>query len=64
MTAQLTSFAILMGAFLALLAVGVPVFFAMGLAAVAAIAASGGQVPLNVIALHPGRIEEGLLRLS
>ena len=50
MTQQLLQFGVLMGAFLAFLALGVPVFFAMGLAALAFIAATGGQVPLNVLA--------------
>src|SRR3954469_13438184 len=50
MGAQLLQFSILMGAFLAFLAVGVPVFFAMGLASLAFVLASNGQVPLNVLA--------------
>lgn len=47
---QLVAFLALMTAFLVLLALGVPVFFAMGLAAVAFILVAGGQVPMNVIA--------------
>jgi tripartite ATP-independent transporter DctM subunit len=50
MTAQLLQFALLLGAFLGFLAIGVPVFFAMGLASVVFIVAAGGQVPLNVLA--------------
>ena len=50
MSAQLLQLGILMGAFLALLALGVPVFFSMGLAALVTILASDGQVPLNVLA--------------
>ncbi len=49
MTPQLLQFAILLGAFLCLLAVGVPVFFAMGLASMVFIVAAGGHVPLNVL---------------
>ncbi len=47
---QLVAFLVLMAVFLALLALGVPVFFAIGLAAVAFILAAGGQVPMNVVA--------------
>jgi tripartite ATP-independent transporter DctM subunit len=54
---QLAAFLILLGAFLALLAFGVPVFFAMGLAALAFIAATGGAVPLNVI---PSSMVQGI----
>jgi len=54
---QLAPFLVLMGAFLALLLLGVPVFFAMGLAAVAFILATGGQVPMNVI---PSSLVQGI----
>lgn len=47
---QLVMFALLMGAFLAFAAIGVPVFFAMGLAALVFVLFSGGAVPLNVLA--------------
>jgi len=50
MTAQLLMLALLLGAFLLFMGLGVPVFFAMGLAAMAFIVATGGQVPLNVMA--------------
>lgn len=50
MLEQLLPFCVLMGAFLALLALGVPVFFAMGLSSLSFILAMGGQVPLNVLA--------------
>lgn len=50
MTGQLLQFCVLMGAFLAFLALGVPVFFAMGLAALAFVLTTGGQVPFNVLA--------------
>ncbi|UCE32220.1 MAG: TRAP transporter large permease [Burkholderiales bacterium] len=50
MTAQLLQFAVLMGVFLATLALGVPVFFSMGLASLAFILTTGGSVPLNVLA--------------
>ncbi len=50
MTQQLLQFCVLMGAFIGLLAFGVPVFFAMGLASLAFIAAAGGQVPYNILA--------------
>jgi C4-dicarboxylate transporter DctM subunit len=50
MLQQLLPFCVLMGAFLALLALGVPVFFAMGLASLSFILAMGGQVPFNVLA--------------
>jgi tripartite ATP-independent transporter DctM subunit len=43
-------FGLLMAAFLAFAVLGVPVFFAMGLAALLFILASGGAVPLNVLA--------------
>jgi tripartite ATP-independent transporter DctM subunit len=44
------SFALLLGAFLAFLALGVPVFFSMGLASMVFILVQGGSVPLNVLA--------------
>lgn len=47
---QLAAFLVLLVAFLALLGLGVPVFFAIGLSAMAFILAAGGQVPMNVIA--------------
>ncbi len=50
MSAPLLQFCVLLGAFIGFLALGVPVFFAMGLASLAFIAATGGQVPLNVLA--------------
>ncbi len=50
MTPQLLHFALLLGAFLVLLAIGVPVFFAMGLASMIFIAATAGQVPYSVLA--------------
>lgn len=50
MSAQLLQFCVLIGAFLALMVAGVPVFFAMGLASLAFILATGGQVPMNVLA--------------
>ncbi len=50
MIAQLIPFCVLMGAFLAFLMIGVPVFFAMGLASLAFIASTGGDVPYNVLA--------------
>jgi tripartite ATP-independent transporter DctM subunit len=50
MTAQLLQLALLLGAFLAFMAFGVPVFFAMGLSSLVFILATGGQVPLNVMA--------------
>jgi len=50
MTAQLLQLALLMGAFLAFMAFGIPVFFAMGLSSLVFILATGGQVPLNVLA--------------
>jgi tripartite ATP-independent transporter DctM subunit len=43
-------FALLLGSFLALLATGLPVFFAMGLASLIFILFQGGSVPLNVLA--------------
>lgn len=46
----LLGFALLLGSFLAFLALGVPVFFAMGLASLVFIVAQGGAVPLNVLA--------------
>ncbi len=50
MTAQLLELCLLLGSFLAFLALGVPVFFAMGLSSMALILAQGGAVPLNVLA--------------
>lgn len=50
MLQQLLPFCVLMGAFLALLVLGVPVFFAMGLASAAFIVSMGGHVPYNVLA--------------
>ena len=50
MTAQLLQLALLLGAFLGFMALSVPVFFAMGLSALVFILATGGQVPLNVLA--------------
>ena len=50
MTAQLLQLALLLGAFLAFMALGIPVFFAMGLASLVFILATGGAVPLNVLA--------------
>ena len=50
MLEQLLPFCVLMGAFLVLLAIGVPVFFAMGLASLSFIVAMGGQVPYSVLA--------------
>lgn len=50
MTQQLLQFCVLMGAFVGFLAIGVPVFFAMGLASLAFIAATAGQVPWNILA--------------
>jgi C4-dicarboxylate transporter DctM subunit len=50
MTAPLLQLALLLGAFLAFMAFGVPVFFAMGLSSLVFILATGGQVPLNVLA--------------
>lgn len=50
MLQQLLPFCLLMGAFLGCLALGVPVFFAMGLASLSFILAMGGQVPFNVLA--------------
>lgn len=47
---QFLMFGLLMGAFLAFALLGVPVFFAMGLAALVFIALSGGAVPLSVMA--------------
>ncbi|MDB5872094.1 MAG: hypothetical protein JWQ07_1536 [Ramlibacter sp.] len=47
---QILMFALLMGAFLAFALVGVPVFFAMGLASLVFILFTGGAVPLNVLA--------------
>jgi len=49
-SAPLIQFCVLLGAFVGFLALGVPVFFAMGLASLAFILAAGGQVPLNVLA--------------
>ncbi|MGH7006334.1 MAG: TRAP transporter large permease subunit, partial [Alphaproteobacteria bacterium] len=49
MTAQLLELCLLLGAFLGFMGLGVPVFFAMGLSAMAFIFAAGGQVPLNVM---------------
>ena len=46
----LAQFGALLAAFLAFLALGVPVFFAMGLSAAVFILLSAGQVPLNVLA--------------
>lgn len=50
MTAQLLELCLLLGSFLVFLALGVPVFFAMGLSSMALILAQGGAVPLNVLA--------------
>ena len=47
---QVAMFALLMGAFLGFALLGVPVFFAMGLASLVFILASGGAVPFNVLA--------------
>jgi tripartite ATP-independent transporter DctM subunit len=47
---QALMFALLMAAFLAFALLGVPVFFAMGLAALVFILFTGGAVPLNVLA--------------
>ena len=47
---QILLFGLLMGAFLAFAAIGVPVFFAMGLAALVFVLCSGGAVPVSVIA--------------
>ena len=47
---QILMFGVLMVAFLAFAAIGVPVFFAMGLAALVFILFTGGAVPLNVLA--------------
>ena len=49
MTAKLLELCLLLGAFLGFMALGVPVFFAMGLAAMTFILA-GGEVPLNLMA--------------
>jgi C4-dicarboxylate transporter DctM subunit len=46
----LLQFGLLLGSFLVLLALGVPVFFSMGLAALVFILFQGGSVPLNVLA--------------
>jgi tripartite ATP-independent transporter DctM subunit len=46
----LLQFGLLLGSFLALLALGVPVFFSMGLASLLFILVLGGGVPLNVLA--------------
>ena len=43
-------FGLLMVAFLAFAMIGVPVFFAMGLAALVFVLLSGGAVPMNVLA--------------
>ena len=43
-------FSLLMAAFLAFAVIGIPVFFAMGLASLVFILFSGGAVPLNVLA--------------
>ncbi len=47
---QILMFALLMGAFLGFALLGVPVFFAMGLASLVFILCTGGAVPLNVLA--------------
>lgn len=47
---QVLMFMLLMVAFMAFALVGVPVFFAMGLAALVFVLCSGGAVPLNVLA--------------
>jgi tripartite ATP-independent transporter DctM subunit len=47
---QLLMFGLLMAAFLVFAMMGVPVFFAMGLAALVFVLFSGGAVPLNVLA--------------
>ncbi|MBT9486074.1 MAG: TRAP transporter large permease [Rubrivivax sp.] len=47
---QIGMFGLLMGAFLVFAAIGVPVFFAMGLAALVFVLLSGGAVPLSVLA--------------
>jgi tripartite ATP-independent transporter DctM subunit len=46
----LLQFAVLLGAFLAFLAAGIPVFFAMGLASVVLILLHGGELPLSALA--------------
>jgi tripartite ATP-independent transporter DctM subunit len=46
---QILMFGLLMGAFLVFAAIGVPVFFAMGLAALVFILFSGGAVPVSVL---------------
>jgi tripartite ATP-independent transporter DctM subunit len=50
MTAQLLQLALLLGAFLVFMGFGIPVFFAMGLSSLVFILATGGGVPLNVMA--------------
>ncbi|MCW5771567.1 MAG: TRAP transporter large permease [Rhodospirillaceae bacterium] len=50
MTGQLLQLLLLLGGFLAFMALGVPVFFAMGLSSLVFILATGGAVPLNVMA--------------
>lgn len=50
MTVPLLQFGLLLAVFIGLLGIGVPVFFAMGLASLAFILSAGGQVPLNVLA--------------
>ncbi|MBL0918502.1 MAG: TRAP transporter large permease [Hydrogenophaga sp.] len=47
---QVLLFGLLMAAFMAFAVIGVPVFFAMGLAAIVFIAFSGGAVPYNIVA--------------
>jgi hypothetical protein len=47
---QILLFGVLMAAFMAFAVIGVPVFFAMGLAALVFIAFSGGAVPVNIVA--------------
>jgi C4-dicarboxylate transporter DctM subunit len=47
---QVILFGLLMAAFMAFALVGVPVFFAMGLAALVFIFFSGGAVPVNIVA--------------
>ncbi len=47
---QVILFGVLMSAFMAFAVLGVPVFFAMGLAAIVFIAFSGGAVPMNIVA--------------
>jgi C4-dicarboxylate transporter DctM subunit len=50
MIAQILALALLLGAFLALLAIGVPVFFAMGTSALIFVLTAGDSVPVSVLA--------------